>query len=130
MKNAKRVTIATLSGFLFGLLCYGLASSSPGGVPTPVVWQLITSRALIGFGIGVSRVRMGHWSIHGIVMGLLFSIPLAFSGLMAPDSPDFSKSSMFIWTIVLGMVYGFLIELITSVLLKARIETQPSTVAA
>ena len=130
MKSGKRVTIATISGVLFGLVCYGLASSSPGGVPTPVAWQLITSRALIGFGIGISRVHMGHWSIHGMVMGLLFSIPLALSGLMAPDSPEFSKSSMFIWTIVLGMIYGFLTELITSVLLKARMETQPTVATA
>jgi hypothetical protein len=130
MKNAKRLTIATLSGILSGLVCYGLASSSPGVVPGPVVWQIITSRALTGFGIGISRVRMGHWAIHGLVLGLLFSLPLAFSGLMAPDSPEFSKTSMFIWTVVLGMIYGFLIELITSVLLKARIEGQPSAVTA
>jgi len=64
---------------------------------------------------------LGHWSIHGLVMGMIFSIPLAFSGLMAPENPEFSKSGMFIWTIVLGMVYGLLIEVITSLLFKAKI---------
>jgi hypothetical protein len=55
-------------------------------------------------------------------MGLIFSIPLAFSGLMAPANPEYSKTSMFIWTIVLGMVYGLLIELITSLLFKTKIQ--------
>jgi len=53
-------------------------------------------------------------------MGLIFSLPLAFSGLMAPENPGFGKAGMFIWTIVLGMVYGLLIELITSLLFKAK----------
>ena len=53
-------------------------------------------------------------------MGMIFSIPLAFSGLMAPDSPEFSKAGMFVATIVLGMIYGLLIEVIASVLFRAR----------
>jgi hypothetical protein len=129
MNSGKRITIATLSGVLFGLVCYGFASSGPGELAAPIVWQIVTSRALIGFGIGISRVRMGHWSIHGIVMGLLFSLPLAFSGLMAPENPEFTKTSMFVMTVVMGMVYGFLIELITSVLLKAKVDTPAPAVA-
>ncbi len=61
-----------------------------------------------------------HWSLHGLLMGMIFSIPLAFSGLMAPENPEFSKIGMFIWTIVLGMVYGLLIEVITSLIFKAK----------
>jgi hypothetical protein len=53
-------------------------------------------------------------------MGLIFSLPLAFGVLMAPDNPDFSRTSMFISTIVMGMIYGLLIELITTVLFKAK----------
>jgi hypothetical protein len=53
-------------------------------------------------------------------MGLLFSMPLAFSGLMAPDNPEFNKTAMWVWTVVLGVVYGLLIKLITSVFFKAR----------
>jgi membrane protein DedA with SNARE-associated domain len=89
-------------------------------LPWPVIVQIITSRTLIGFAIGISSLAMGHWAIHGLAMGLLFSLPLAFSGLMAPDNPQFSKTSMWVWTVVLGMVYGLLIEVITSVLFKAR----------
>ena len=56
-------------------------------------------------------------------MGLIFSIPLAFSGLMAPESPEFSKTGVFVLTIILGMIYGLLIEVITSLIFKARQQT-------
>jgi hypothetical protein len=118
--NTKRLVVASVCGLLFGFVCFGLASSSPGGVPGAVAWQLIFSRFLIGFAIGISCLNMGHWAIHGLFMGFLFSLPLAFSGLMAPDNPQFSKASMFVWTVALGMIYGFLTELITSVLFRAR----------
>jgi hypothetical protein len=124
MLNAKRLIIATLSGVLCGFICYGLASSSPGPVelPWPVSLQIIASRTLIGFAIGISVLRLHHWSIHGLFMGMIFSLPLAFSGLMAPDNPEYSKTGMFVGTVVLGMVYGLIIEIITSVLFKARQE--------
>jgi hypothetical protein len=120
MKKAKRVIIATLSGVLFGFVCFTLASSGSGGLQWPVIIQIIVSRTLIGFAIGISCLSMGHWSIHGLLMGMVFSLPLAFSGLMAPDNPEFTKASMVVWTIVLGMIYGLLIEVITSVLFKAK----------
>ena len=123
MKNSKRIIIATLSGVLFGFVCFFFASSGPNPLPWPVAYQLILSRALIGVAIGISSLAFLHWSFHGIIIGLLFSLPLAFSGLMAPASPEFTAMSMFIWTIVLGMIYGVLIEVITSLLFKAKIQS-------
>lgn len=120
MNKAKRLIVATLSGVLCGFICYSLASSGPGELPCPVAVQIIASRTLIGFAIGISVLSLKHWSIHGLVMGAIFSIPLAFSGLMAPESPEYDKTSVFIFTIVLGMIYGLLIELITSVIFKAK----------
>jgi hypothetical protein len=124
MKKAKRVTIATLSGVLFGFVCYGLASMGSEELAWPVAVQIIASRTLIGFAIGISCLTVVHWSLHGLLMGLVFSIPLAFSGLMAPASPDYSTTEMFIWTIVLGMVYGLLIEVITSAIFRQRLKTK------
>ena len=115
----KRIIIATLSGLAFGFVCYGMASSS-GELPCPVGLQIIASRALIGFAIGISCLNLKHWTLHGIIMGLLFSLPLAFSGLMATENPEFSQTMMFVSTIIMGIVYGFLIELITTVLFKAK----------
>jgi hypothetical protein len=119
----KRVIVATLAGAVCGLACITLASSSPGQLPWPVIPQIIASRTLIGFAIGISSLSLKHWAIHGLVMGLVFSLPLAFSGLMAPDSPEYTKAAMWIGTVLFGMVYGFLIELVTSVFLKARQRT-------
>ena len=116
----KRLIVATVSGLFFGLVCFGLASSGPAALPWAVAVQIIVSRTLIGFAIGISSLSLGHWTIHGLVMGMLFSLPLAFSGLMAPDNPEFSKTGMWMWTVILGMIYGLLIELITTVFSKAK----------
>ena len=120
MHSAKRVIIATLSGVLAGLICNWLASMGPGELDKPIIYQILTSRALIGVAIGISSLKLVHWAIHGSVMGFVFSLPLAFSGLMAPESPDNTKTGMFIGTIVLGMIYGLMIEAITSWIFKAR----------
>ena len=120
MQRTRRIIVATLSGILFGLVCFGLASSSPEPLAWPVAAQVIISRTLMGFAIGISCISLRHWAIHGVFMGLVFSLPLAFSGLMAPESPEFSKAGMFLWTVILGMIYGLLIEVITSVAFKAK----------
>ncbi|MGD8846603.1 MAG: hypothetical protein PVJ84_18000 [Desulfobacteraceae bacterium] len=122
MQKTKRIIIATLSGVLFGFVCFGLASAGSLPLAWPAAVQIILSRTLIGLAIGVSYAYLGHWALHGLAMGLVFSLPLAFSGLMAPEYPEFSKAAIFTITIVLGMVYGLLIELITSVLFGAKIQ--------
>jgi len=53
-------------------------------------------------------------------MGLVFSLPFAFSGLEVPEHLGYSKIMMFVTAVVLGMIYGFLIEGITSGVFKAR----------
>jgi hypothetical protein len=120
MQSAKRIMIATLSGVLFGFVCYGFASSGPAPLPLPVALQIITSRTLIGFAIGISSITLKHWSLHGLVLGLIFTLPLAFSGLLAPETPEFGQTEMFVSTLVMGMIYGLLIEVITSVIFKAK----------
>ena len=124
MLNTKRLIVATIMGLITGFICYLLAFSGPGEVPTPVTYQIILSRTLIGFAIGISIFKMGHWVIHGAVIGIIFSLPLSFSGLMAPDNPEYTQSMMFIMTIVLGLVYGILIEFVTTVLFKAEMKVQ------
>jgi hypothetical protein len=57
-------------------------------------------------------------------MGLVFSLPFAFSGLEVPEHLGYSKMMMFVATVVLGMIYGFLIEGITSGVFKARYSTR------
>lgn len=122
MKKGKRLIIATIVGLLCGFICFMLASSGPADLAWPAAIQIIISRTLIGFAIGINVFTFGHWSVHGLVMGLIFSLPLAFSGLMAPDDVEFSRVWMFGATVIMGMIYGLLIEVITSVIFKAKIQ--------
>lgn len=127
MNKSKRIIIATLSGILFGFVCFSFASGGPEPLPFPVAIQIILSRTLMGFAIGISSLSKIHWTIHGLMFGLFFSLPLAFSGMMA-DNPEFDKALMLMSTIIMGMTYGFLIELITTVIFKAGMK--PKTAAA
>jgi hypothetical protein len=118
--KTKRLIIATLLGLVFGFVCFGFASSGPNAVPWLIGINIILSRTLIGFAIGISRFSFAHWSLHGIIMGLIFSLPAALGAMMGPENPEFSHSMIFVSTMVMGIIYGFLIELITSVLFKAK----------
>ncbi len=129
MSIGKRVTIATLAGLLFGFVCVGFASSGPNPLHWAIALQMILSRMLIGFVIGVSRMSLGHWAVHGVVMGLIFSIPLSFGSFLAAGS-GFSPITLFLMTMLMGAIYGFLIELITTVLFKAPMQKPLSAAVA
>jgi len=105
---------------MFGFVCYGFASGGENEISTSLALTIILGRMLIGVAIGISSLAFKHWSLHGIIMGLVFGLPSAFGAMSAPESPEFSHTMMFTATIVMGIIYGFLIELITSVVFKAR----------
>ncbi|MDZ7262500.1 MAG: hypothetical protein ONB05_10400 [candidate division KSB1 bacterium] len=127
MLKAKRVVIATILGLIFGFVCMYLASTSPGKLPLVIAISIVLNRTLMGFGIGISGLRLAWW-LHGLIMGLIFSLPMAFSAAVGGPPPEaasetaqaMSPIQLFIWTIILGIVYGFLIELFTSVVFKAK----------
>ncbi len=110
----KRLVIATVMGAVSGIVCWQLAAS--GG---PMGWAIAVSiflnRVLLGFGIGISNLKLPWW-LHGIVIGGIFSIPMAFSSLMAPERAVF----IFIGSIVMGMIYGLVTEFVTSIIFKAK----------
>ena len=118
--KVKRLVIATLLGLLFGFVCYGLASSGAYEVSGMLAASIILGRTLIGVAIGISRFPLKHWALHGLVMGFLFSLPAGFGAISGPENPEFTHTAMFTSTIIAGMVYGFLIEFITTVLFKAK----------
>lgn len=120
MLNLKRIIIASIAGLGCGFICLGLIASGGSEIAWPIIAQVLTARTLIGVAIGLSCFTIGHFTIHGLIFGLVFSLPLAFSGLMAPESPQFSKEMMFISTVVISMIYGLLIEVITSGFFKAK----------
>ena len=112
MLTAKRVLIATICGLLFGLVCMSMASSNPDSTQTlsaSIKWNIVLSRTLMGFMIGISALKI-QWWLHGIVLGIISSIPMAIAVIPQYD--------IFIGTFVMGIIYGFLTELITTKLLK------------
>lgn len=118
--KTKRLFISILLGVVFGFVCYGFASSGQNEIPTILAINIILGRTLIGVAIGISRFSCKHWSLHGILMGFIFSLPAGFGAMLGPENPEFSHTMLLTSTIVMGMIYGFLIELITSVVFKAR----------
>ena len=113
MLHSKRLLVATIFGVIFGFVCWGLAASK-----SPQPWyfalQIIMSRTLIGFAIGISILKI-RWWLHGIAMGFVFSIPMALNGFYVPGREMF----ILVGTIGMGIIYGFLIELFTTVVFKA-----------
>ena len=114
MLSVKRVVIATVCGVLFGLVCMGLASSNPEAAETlsaTIKWNIVLSRTLMGFMIGISALRLSWW-LHGLVLGFISSIPMAVAVIPQMD--------IFVGTFIMGMIYGFLTELITTKLFKTK----------
>ncbi|NQU06451.1 MAG: hypothetical protein HQ568_10190, partial [Calditrichaeota bacterium] len=80
MLSAKRVFIATICGFIFGVVCMLLASSNPDAscqLPLATKLTIIFSRGLTGFVIGISAIPLSWWR-HGIVIGAIGSLPMMF----------------------------------------------------
>lgn len=118
MLTAKRVIITTICGLTFGFICMGMAASNPdpaGQRTLSFKLSIVLSRTLMGFMIGISALRLKWW-LHGIVLGIISSIPMAMAVM--------DQGAIMIGTFVMGIIYGVLTELITSILFKAK---QPVT---
>jgi len=112
---AKRFWIALLLGILTGGVCGFMGNSEiPEEMRTMVFMSSLLNRAFIGFVIGISAWRLG-WVAHGIIIGFLGSLPLSVPLIWSPDA-GFSVCVLFT---VAGIVWGFLIELFTTVVFKA-----------
>jgi len=104
--TGKRVIACTLFGFIAGILCW-LAGKYGSGMEftTPVILGIILNRAFIGFTLGVSGWRT-NWAFHGVVIGLVGTLPLAVYALSDPCG-----LRGFLLLEVAGGVWGLLIEL-------------------
>ncbi|NPE27336.1 hypothetical protein HNV12_05025 [Methanococcoides sp. SA1] len=108
----KRITIATSMGLICGLVCMMMASSDPTQpVELGIKLSILFGRTLLGFTIGISALKMKWW-LHGIILGFLTSIPMGV--------PLLEQMPLLVATIVMGIIYGILIELVTTVIFKAR----------
>ena len=112
MKFFTRVLIATIMGLLTGLFCaWGTMSSKPE-LGWAIIASIVASRTIAGFAIGISRWKMPWW-LHGPVIGAIFGIPVSLSAL---------GGGWFGFTALFGasIVYGFIIELVTSLIFRAK----------
>ncbi len=115
MLSTKRVVSTTILGVIFGIVCW-LFAKSGGEVAWYLALSIILSRTVMGFAIGISAWQIWWW-LHGILMGIIFSFPMAFNVFFVPEK----GLSIFWATIVTGIIYGFLIELITTKAFKAAV---------
>ncbi|MEO0116803.1 MAG: hypothetical protein ABIK97_04575 [candidate division WOR-3 bacterium] len=114
MPRATRVAFGTILGILFGVLTIKLIKT-PMGIPQFFTYFVILSRAVMGFGIGASGLAIG-WFFNGALLGLIYSLPAY---------PIFYNLSPFggFWFIATGIIYGIIIEIILTLILKIKSPT-------
>jgi len=127
MSRAVRIAFGTVMGIVFGVFVVKLLDRVGVGdfgdrlTFAGRMWVLL-SEAIVGFGISVSGLRM-PWFLHGGLLGLVFSIPMSIwmlrvYGIAVPTAPFAVR--VFFLMLALGVVFGVLIELVLSAVLKAR----------
>ncbi|NIT37105.1 MAG: hypothetical protein GTN49_11510 [candidate division Zixibacteria bacterium] len=107
--TGKRVLACTLFGIIAGILCwlgmqYG-GKAPPEARTIPFMLVTISNRAFIGFTLGISGWRT-NWAFHGVVIGLLGSLPLSAFALGGSNG-----LTGFLLFELAGGIWGFLIEL-------------------
>jgi hypothetical protein len=113
MQKTKRIIITSILGLIFGFISWAICNFVMGHTPPcSINVVMILFNVLLGFSIGISSLRW-HWALHGLVLGGMFGVIL---GLVA-----LGTGSDFIWPLIFGFIYGFLIELISTVAFKAGI---------
>jgi hypothetical protein len=94
-----------------------------GPIPRSAIATFVLARGVLGFVIGISVLRMSWW-LHGILLGFVVSVPAALSIRLMPSmSFGVSPNVLSMLALLLGLVIGFLIELVTSVVFKAKSES-------
>jgi hypothetical protein len=118
-KRAIRLIVSTLLGFVFGIICwlgtkYGAISKV--SVDLAMALGIIFNRALIGFSIGISGLKKLNYLLHGVIIGLVVTLPLSIYPLLGKQFLGF------IILEVAGAIWGLLIELIVVKVFKAPID--------
>jgi hypothetical protein len=116
----KRLWIALILGIVAGIICAaGGYSDTPEDIRTMSMVTVVLNRAFIGFVIGISGWRL-RWYFHGIVLGLFGTLPMSVP-LIFSTGAGFNVFLMFT---LAGIVWGFLIEMSTSLVLKAPMRAE------
>ena len=113
MMYEKRVASTTVWGLIFGFVLWAIARI-PGAIPVSGAVGIVLSLTLLGFVMGISAWKIAWW-LHGILLGLFFGIPVGFFAVCG----ELGWGRGFLLAVIGGIVFGFLIELLTTVFFKA-----------
>jgi hypothetical protein len=115
MTSRKRISIATLFGFLSGIFCYLIGRYWLGiDISLSSFFMVLAHRTLLGFVLGISSLKW-HWVLHGILIGLIVGIPeYHFVYMIRGDI----NSSLYFFA---GAIWGLMIEFFTSIVFKAKL---------
>jgi len=116
--NTWKVILATILGFVCGIICLVLAKSGGNTVSTAMAWSIILNRTLIGFVIGISAWRL-HFIPHGLLIGVFVSLSPALAALSTVGY------NIFIGTLIMGAIYGLVINLIVELIFKEKKNVPP-----
>ena len=112
--GGRRLVVSTTFGFVAGIICYlGGKYGLKDDISTMMFVYILVNRVLIGFVIGVSTLRM-HWALHGPLVGTLVGLPFAAGCLLEESNLETAVAAL-----ILGAVYGLMIEFFTSIVFRA-----------
>ena len=111
--NSRRVLIATLLGLIAGILCYLGGEFLGKDIDMVTFLMMLLHRTVLGFVIGISALRI-RWALHGILLGLIIGLPVY--PLIYVEGGAIAYS-------VMSILWGFFIELFTSVIFRAKAVT-------
>jgi len=117
MTNINRIIIATVFGFIAGIIC-GIGAIFLGLQVNALRFIFImVNRILIGFVIGISVLRI-KWALHGIIIAEIFGFPLVLYDIIIGES-------LFVigGVLIMSFLFGLMIEFFTSIVFKQPVET-------
>ena len=114
MVDKRRLFIATIFGYVAGIICYlGGKYGLKDDISPAMLLYILVNRAWIGFAIGMSPFRM-HWAPHGLLVGLVAGLPFTVGCLLEESNVETAVAAL-----ILGALYGLMIEFFTSVVFRA-----------
>ena len=112
MVSGKRLVVTTILGFIAGLVSlWWMHAVSAAAILGAEAAAVILSRTILGFAIGLSGWRL-NWAAHGVILGIVFSLPQAFFSA-------WNGHSFWDW-LISGLVIGFLVELLSTPIFHLR----------
>jgi hypothetical protein len=114
MKN-RRLWICTIGGIIAGLICStgGYLSGNISELSFFTIAPTFFNRVMLGFIIGISNLKM-NYLFHGALIGLLVSLITSIPFLEGAVNG-------FLFFTTAGIIYGVLIELFATKVIKAKI---------